>query len=112
MGVGGLAPDVGEARCLRAHDDGGGAGHVVVVVFVGILQLCGEDAYLVLLEEGDALLGGADGGGYAEHAADAGADEVGVVEVGQRVADDDGIDAGGLRRAEDGPEVARLLDTL
>ena len=56
MGIGSLAPLVGKACRLRTHDDGCGLTHVVVVIFVGVLQLGREDAHLMLLEESDARL--------------------------------------------------------
>ena len=112
MGVGCLAPLLGETCRFRAHHDGGGLAHVVVVVLVGVLQLGGEDLYLMRLEEGDALLGGADGRGDTEDSADAGADDVGIIDIRQWVADDDGIHPSGLRRTQYGSQVAWLLHAL
>ena len=66
----------------------------------------------MLLEERDAFLRGADGHGYAEHSTDTGADEVRVIEIGQRVAHDDGIYMGSLCRTQDSPQITRLLYTL
>ena len=66
----------------------------------------------MLLEEGDALLRGAHSCGHAEHAADAGSDDVGVIQIGQRIANDEGIDTCCLGRAEDGAQIAGLLNTF
>ena len=66
----------------------------------------------MLFEEGDALRRCADGYWDAEHAADTGTDEVGVVEVGERVTHDDGIDASGLCRPQDGSQIAGFLHTF
>ena len=102
MGIGSLAPLLGESRRLCSHDDGSGLRHVVVIIFVGVLQLCREDLDVVGLEEGNSLLLRADGGGYIEDATNAGTDEIGIIEVSERVADDNGIHACGLGRTEDG----------
>ena len=112
MGVSCLAPLGGESCRLGAHDDGRGLTHVVVVVFVGVLQLGGEDTHAMLFEEGDTLLRGTDGGWHAEYTTDAGPDEVGVIKVGERIAHDDGIDPSSFGCTEDSPEIARLLNAL
>ena len=56
VGIGGLAPLVGEACGFGSHDYCGGTAHVDVVIEAGVLKLGGEDAYASLLEEGDALV--------------------------------------------------------
>ena len=56
VGIGGLAPLVGEACGFGSHDYCGGTAHVDVVIETGVLKLGGEDAYASLLEEGDALV--------------------------------------------------------
>lgn len=56
MGIGGLAPLVGETCGFGSHDYCGGATHIDVVIEAGVLKLGGEDAYASLLEEGDALV--------------------------------------------------------
>ena len=66
----------------------------------------------MLLEPCDAFLAGAGNGGYGEDGSDGTADEVGVVEVGEGIAHDDGCHACCIGTAEDGSEVTGLLDTL
>ena len=56
MGVSSLAPLICEPCRFGTHHDGCGLRHVVVVIFVGVLQLRREDLDTVGLEEGDALL--------------------------------------------------------
>ena len=56
VGIGGLAPLVGETCGFGSHDYCGGTTHVDVVIEAGVLKLGGEDAYASLLEEGDALV--------------------------------------------------------
>lgn len=56
MGIGGLAPLVGETCGFGSHDYCCGATHVDVVIEAGVLKLGGEDAYAPLFEEGDALV--------------------------------------------------------
>ena len=55
MSVGGIAPDIGESRRLRPHDDGRALPHVGIIIEVRVLQLCREDAYAFGFEEGDAV---------------------------------------------------------
>ena len=112
VGVGGLAPDVGQACGLGAHHDGGRLLHVSVVVQGRVLELRGEYLNMFVFEPGDGLLGGGDGHLSGKHGSDAGPDKVRVVEVGERVADDDGVRSGGVCASEDSPEVAGLLHAL
>ena len=55
MGVSSLAPLLGEPCRFGTHHDGCGLRHVVVVIFVGVLQLRRKDLDVVSFEEGDAL---------------------------------------------------------
>ena len=112
MGIGSLAPLLGESCGFRSHHDGGRACHVVVVILVRVLKLGGEDVDFPFLEEGDALLRGTDDRWYREYSPDTGPNQVGVIEVCQRVADDHGIHVGGIGTAQDGPQIAGLLHTL
>jgi hypothetical protein len=56
VGIGGLAPLVGETCGFGSHDYCGGTTHVDVVIEAGVLKLGGEDADISLFEEGDALV--------------------------------------------------------
>ena len=56
VGIGGLAPLVGETCGFGSHYYCGGATHVDVVIEAGILQLGGENGDALLFEEGDALV--------------------------------------------------------
>lgn len=79
---------------------------------MGVLQLSSENLYAIGLEPLDARFRGARYGRYAEEGTYRGADNIRIVEVALRVADDDGIDMGSISRAEDGPHIARFLYTL
>ncbi len=112
VGVGGLSPDVGQAGGLGAHHDGGRLLHVGVVVQGGVLKLRGEYLNMFVFEPGDGLLGGGDCHLSGKHGSYAGPDEVRVIEVGERVADDDGIGSGSIGTSEHGAKVAWLLNAL
>ena len=112
MCVSSLSPLLGKPCRLCAHDYGCGTGHVVVVVGVRVLQLCGEDADIILLKESDAFFGGAYGDRHVEYSTDAGTYEVGIIDICQGIADDYCIHIRSLCRAEDGSEVAGLFNTL
>ena len=112
MGVGGLAPDVGQAGGLGTHHDGGWFFHVSVVVQGRVLKLRGEYLNMPGLEPGDGFLGGGYGYLPGEHSPDAGPDEIRVVEVGEWVTDDNCIRACGVGTPQHGPEVAGFFDTL
>ena len=56
VGIGSLAPLVGETCGFGSHNYCCGTAHVDVVIEAGVLKLGGEDAYASLLEEGDALV--------------------------------------------------------
>jgi hypothetical protein len=76
---------------------------------VRVLELGGENLYAVLLEECDALRGTAGNDGNRKNGSNGGTDKIGVVEVGERVAD---YHACGLRcigTAKDGSQIAGLL---
>ena len=98
----GAAPGVGEAGGFRAHDKGGRTGHFRIVIPLGILQLGRQDADAACLEPGDDLLAGGGCDLAGEDAPEAGADEVGIVEVREGIAEDDGVGPGGVRAAEHG----------
>lgn len=77
-----------------------------------ILQLGREYLYALLLEEGDALLGGAGDRGDGKDGTNGGADEIGVVKVCKGVADDDARGIGCIGTTKDGTQVAGLLHAL
>ena len=112
MGIGSLAPLLGKSSGFRSHHDGGRACHVVVVILIRVLKLGGEDVDLPFLEEGNALQRGTDGRWYCEYSPDTGPNQVGVIEVCQRVTDDHGIHVGGIGTAQDGSQVTGLLHTF
>lgn len=112
VSIGCLAPLVGESCSFSTHDDGGGAHHIGLIIVVGVLQLGSKNLDTVFLEPLDARFRGARYGRYAEEGTNRGADDVGVVEVALWVTDNDGIDMGGIGRAQDGTHIARFLDTL
>ena len=112
MGIGSRAPLLGETCGFRSHHDGGRGCHVVVVIFIRVLKLGGEDVDMPFLEEGDALLRGAYGDRHSKDGTDTGTYEVGVIEVCQRVAHNHRIDIGSIGTPQDGTQVAWLLHTL
>ena len=77
-----------------------------------ILQLGREYLYAMLLEKGDALLGGAGDRGDGKDGANGGADEIRVVKVCKGVADDDARGIGSIGTTKDGAQVAGLLYAL
>ena len=112
MSIGNLAPLVCESCCFGTHHNSRRTTHIGVVIERGILKLGSQNLDSALLEKSDALVGRASHTRDAEDTANRGTNEVGVVEVGQRVADDDGIDAGSISRTKDSTEIARLLHAL
>ena len=112
MRVGSLAPLVGEARRFRTHHEGGTTPHIGVVVELGVLQLCRQDADAFLLKEGDALLRRTGHAGHGENGANTGAYQVGIVEVGQRIANNNGISLRSVGTTQHGTQVAWLLHAL
>lgn len=112
VGVGGFPPEVGQAGGFGAHYDCSRLLHICVVVQGRVLKLRGEYLNMPGLEPGDCLFGGGDGDLPGEHGSDAGPDEVRIVEVGEGIADDDGIGTGCVSAPEHGPEVAGFFDTL
>ena len=109
MGVGSFAPDVGEARRFGAHDYGGGTGHVGLVVQRGVLKLGGENLYAVVFEPFDGFFRAAADNRDGEDGAHACAYDVGVVDVGGGVADQQGAGSGGVGAAQRGSEISRLF---
>lgn len=112
MRIGGLAPLVGEPSRFCSHHDGCAWAHIVVVVLVRILQLGCQYLDAMLLQEGDTLLRCAYRCWYAEHATDAGTNQVGVIHISERVAHDDGIHSLCLCTTQHSAKVAGLLYTL
>jgi len=112
MGIGSLTPLVGKPCCLCTHDNRCRTAHIGVVVKRGVLQLSSQYLNATRLQETDALLGRASHTRNAEDSSDRGTDEVGVVKVGQGVADNDCIDTGSIGRTQDSTEVTRFLHTL
>ena len=112
MCISGTAPHIGESSRLGAHHDSGSLAHVGVVIEMRVLQLGGQDANVMLFQEADALVAGAGHARYGEDGTDGATDKIGIVEVGQGVAHDDGIGLSGIGRAQDGTQIAGLLDAL
>lgn len=101
---------VGEAVLFAAEAEGDASGEVLLEVeFFGVGG-GGHQGEAFGFEPGDGFLRGGDGNGKGEEGAGGGADDVGVVDVGAGVADDDGAGAGGVGTAEHGAEVAGFFD--
>jgi hypothetical protein len=77
-----------------------------------VLKLCRENLDAMLLEKGNALLGRTSYGRDCEDGSDGGTNEIGVVEVCQRIAHDNTRCLCCIGTAEDGSEIARLLYPL
>ena len=77
-----------------------------------ILQLSREDADAMLLEKGDALFAAARNSGHSEDSTDGGANQVRIIEVGQRVTNDDRIGFCCIGRAEHSTQVAWFLNAF
>src|SRR5207237_434233 len=108
--VAGCAGGGREAVGLGAHYQGGGRAEVAAHVAAGRGREGRRVAANALFAQESQDVGhGRGNGGHREHAADAGADGVGVVEVGARVADEHGVDRGRVGSAEDGAQVAGLF---
>ena len=107
-----LTPLIGKPCGLRAHNNCRGTAHISVVVGVRILELSCEDLDIAFLQVPDTFRRTTSDCGYGENRTYRSPDEIGVVEVGQRVADNHGISSGGIGRAENGTEVTRFLYTL
>ena len=112
MGISGLAPLVSEAGSLSTHHNGGGSPHVGLVIVGGVLQLGGQNLNVVVLQPSDALLRSTGHTGHTEEGTYRGTDEIGVVQVAEGVAHDDGIDVGCISGTQDGSYVAGFLDTF
>lgn len=112
VGVGDFPPEVGQAGGFGAHYDCGRLLHICVVVEGRVLKLRGEYLNMPGLEPSDCFLGGGHGDLPGEHGSDAGPDEVRIVEVGEGIADDDGIGAGRVSASQHSPEVAGFLHAL
>ena len=98
--IGRFAPLCGESGGFGAHDDGGGTCHVGIVVEFRVLQLCGKDGNSLFLQPCNGLVAVGGGTWDGECRSQRCADKVGIVEVGQRVAHDDGCGTGGVGSAE------------
>ena len=88
MSIGSLAPDIGQSCGFRTHDDSRTTQHVRVIIKTGVLQLCREDLNTMCLQEGNTRLRGTGHTRHTEDGSDTGTDEVRIIEVCQRIADD------------------------
>ena len=112
VGVGSLSPKVSQSVVLGAHDDGRSTRHVGVVVKVGVLQLRGENLNAARFQKADTLVGRAGHARHGESGADGRTNEIRVIQVGQRVAHHDGVNARRIGRTQDGAQIAGFLDAL
>ena len=110
--VGGGHPFGAQAELFRANDDGDGAGHVQGGVEFGGVGRGGDGAYALPAEPGNGFRRAGFGQRNGEEGADAGADDVGVVDVRAAVADNQRICSGGIGGAQHGAEVAGFFDVF
>lgn len=103
---------VGEAVLLRPDQDRDGAGEVQIRDQVVGVGRGGHDEHAMTPRPGQELLRRDGGDGNREDGALAGPDDVGVAPVGHGVDGHDRCGARGVRGAQDGAQVARLLDGL
>jgi len=105
-------PSFAEPILLCPHDDGEGDTEISLRKEKRCVGSGRDDGDLLLLEEREGAGGICFDDGQGEESSDAGADDVGIVDVGGGIADDDGVDPSSIARAEDGAEIARLFDAL
>ena len=79
------------------------------VVKVG-MRGCRQDLNFVFAKPGQNFIGGGFHNRKGEEGSRAGANDVGIVDVGATVADDHRVDPGGIGRSEDGAEVPGLFN--
>ena len=107
-----FSPQIGQSRRFRSHHDGGRSCHRSVVIEAGVLQLCSQYLYAFLLEESDTFLCAASHTRNREERSYCRTDEIGVVEVGQRVTDYDCISPSCIGTSKYCSEVSRLFHAL
>ena len=107
MGIGSLTPDIGQSCRLRTHDNSRTTQHVRIIIETGILQLSREDLDTMILQEGNTRLRGTGHTRYTEDGSDTGSDEVRIIEVCQRIADDHGVGLCRIGTTEYGTEVTK-----
>ena len=66
----------------------------------------------MLLEKQDALLAGAGHSWHGEDSAYGRPDQVGIIDVGEGIADDDAISTGSIGRTKHSTQIARFLHAL
>jgi hypothetical protein len=107
-----LHPGGREAVLLGADSDCDGAGEGRFGELEGSVGSSGDDGDGVGFKEREGVLTGGFEDREGEESAYAGADDVGVMDIGSGIADDDSIDAGGVAGAEDGAEIAGLFNAF
>ena len=112
MCVGCLPPLVRQTRSLGAHHYCRSLCHGTVVVQTGVLKLRRKYPDSFGFKEAYGLRGGAHCRGNRENSSYGCTYEVGVVQIGTRVADDKSVRSGGITGPEHGTEVAWLFHAL
>lgn len=110
--AGGLEPVVGEAFVFGAEGESGGGAEVFVPKLGGGVGGEADDLDIFFFEKEEGFDARGLNNGEVEEGALGGADSVGVVDIADGVAEDEGVGPGGVGRAHQGTEVARLLHAL
>ena len=100
------------AELFGTDDDGDGLGHIDIGIGLGGVGGGGEGADAFFFQPGEGVVGGSLGDGDTEEGADGGADNVGIIDVGAAVADDQGMGASSVGGAQHGAEVAGLFNVF
>lgn len=111
-GIGGGEPVVAEAVLFAAHDEGERAAEIGRGVERVGGGRGGDGADRAGLQPSADRGAGGDGDGHRKEHARGGAYDVGIEEIGDRIAHDEGVHAGGVGAAEDGAEITGFFDGL
>ena len=110
MGVCRLTPDLGQTGRFGTHNYRSRPLHIAVVIQRRVLKLGRQNLYIIGFDPVDCL------GTAARNARD-GKDrtygspyQIGIVEVGQRIADNHGINSASICRTQNRSKIARFFD--
>ena len=107
-----MEPFLGEAFIFGSEDEGGGGFEIEVPELILGVGGEGDRLDVVFFEKEEGFDGACLNDREVEEGALGGADGVGVVDIADGVAEDEGVCASGVGGAHEGPEVTGLLDAL
>lgn len=99
--IGLVHPSVAQPELFGSDHEGDSLFHVALCIFPFGVRGGGQGADVARAEPGEGFIGGGFHHGEAEEGADAGSHDVGVVDVGAAIADDDGVHACGICGAKE-----------